>query len=182
MMVRSTEMKEGICGGIEIDDFGLGGNVIFTGNRTGVHTMRSGYVKRESTVLKTLMDEEEQEDGNADSESDQNGEQEVFCVHGRSKFCRHCGKSFFSISAAKEHYVMCKVPSQSRLLVERSVRHAHYLIQTSQLPVKNEAKNKPELPTLDVSETVKTSALLESKLTTRLTCGNKLGANFIEPF
>lgn len=128
MILSSSEVQEWRSGGIELDNFGLGGNVLFTGSMTGVQIVSIGYIKRASTVVKTLTDEEEEEVRNAKWDFDHDGEQEVFRVNGRSKLCRPCGQLFFSISAVKENYIMCKVPSQSRILVDRPVRHAHYLI------------------------------------------------------
>lgn len=99
-----------------LDDFGLGRNVMFTGYTTSFKVITSAYLKRVSTFLKYIIGEANAESVPSDSDSEKGEEQEVHRVHGRSNRCRRCGQSFIIISAVKENYVMCKVPTQCRLL------------------------------------------------------------------
>lgn len=52
-----------------------------------------------------------------------------------------------------------QVPTQSRFLVDRAVRHAMYLIKTDQILIISAAVDNPDLQSMTVTEAVRQSAV-----------------------
>lgn len=136
----------------EPDDFGLRRNVIFEGPINGFKVIASGNVNRASTVFKELNDRANisTAEGNG-FESNDDGDRPVYHMYGRSFLFRRCRISFMSIEAVHEHHVMCKVPTSSRLLVDRAVRPAMHLISTDSIPIKTKSVDNPDFKAMEVS-------------------------------
>lgn len=99
-------------------------------------------------------------DRTPDSDSDEENYVRMYYMHGTSMSYRKCGQSFMSLQAVRKHFFMCKVPTRSKLLVDRAVRHPYFLMETNELTVITNANQNPYLELMTVTVEVRKAVKL----------------------